>query len=832
MSWPFGFGKSKQEPGEKQTATITEEQEQAIKERAVQEFIAAGDTETKPIRGGRSSVNESQGNLLPNANSPISTDYPFYLLKILENLSIYNRHVSYAVDNIVSLANTPMDIYFADTVSDAETKAMKQHLKVVESQWYEFSEGRNSLTNDMLTQIAINGAVSVESVIKKNLSGIKKVVRVSPYAIRFAYDDKLEVHVPLQEWSGNINAQSKYPGFVELNPRTYIYMANRRYNNSPYPVPPFVAAMEDLLTESDMIGGFKNVMKRMGMMGFLSVLLTAPQPKQGESTDDYQQRLIQYLEVHRPHVEQGFSKGMTMGFKGAHEFKLEGTNMNAGGGETLMKMVKSLVFAGLKQDPNMLGENYATTETFGRVILAKMTKQIDNYQKIVASVWEKLYFRELTLAGFNPGYVECVFQAPMTGDRKRDMETEEINIRNVNAKYDSGVISQLQRAQELGYDQPAEDAPRVPDEPSPAVVAPAPVKPAAKEKETELKKPNVRMDYGFLLGNAEYQLGKFSPVKFDYTVPAECIPDNFLQFADNTDFGDKALNRFAKRYLKAVNKSFKEATKQCLPGLRAALEKMDESTRKEEFTDAVMFHLYRDWKQNFNDKVKPVVDEIVAESYRHFRSDKSIFTQAKGFNKGGSFIEVPDSVFGLLDYRAIEYLQRLDNLYLGKFITDDDTRRRVKEWIEEMYLSDNRPIGKDEQAIESFLEEFNDQVNLEAYKIRRIVETSVNKIRNYANVNYIDQAELEQFEVMEVLDSKTCKWCRHMDGKVFSVKQEVEKIKNLVDGKPEDVEKLSPFATKYKVDEFTTMDAAQLQAKGIASPGYHPHCRGRLTAVI
>lgn len=415
-----------------------------------------------PTIGSRSSINETSDGLIPGLRDVLQGDFPFELLRTLENAAMFNRHISYAVENIVTMASTEFEVEFFD-VSDQMQTEMRQELKRAWKSWYEHSDGINSLINDLFIQVAVYGCISAESVPAPELDRIKKVVRVSPYFIRFSYDREQDIHIPLQALSSIYNDRlgesTKYPGHIELNTKTYFYSALRRITNKPYGVPPFITAIEDLLTEADMVQSLRTMMKKLGMLGFLSVLLKAPQKKTNEDDGVYAGRVLDYLEKHRPQVEQGFSKGVTIGVKDAHEFELQGQNLNVQGADGLMKIVHMLIFSGVKQDPNLHGHNFSTTESFGRVIMTKMQTQISNYQDLVASFLDHTFLLHLRLCGFPITDLKTRFAKANVSDDLKEQQAENIKLKNIAFKQDRGWIDQNTAAQEAGYNEPAADGP-------------------------------------------------------------------------------------------------------------------------------------------------------------------------------------------------------------------------------------------------------------------------------------------------------------------------------------------------------------------------------------
>jgi SPP1 gp7 family putative phage head morphogenesis protein len=260
------------------------------------------------------------------------------------------------------------------------------------------------------------------------------------------------------------------------------------------------------------------------------------------------------------------------------------------------------------------------------------------------------------------------------------------------------------------------------------------------------------------------------------------------------------------------------------------LKLLPEGATLNQVTAAILFGLIKSWDNSFANPVADIVDDNIIDIYYFYRADKNIFSNAPENNKTKQeYFVVPDAVFELLDYRAIEFLQTLDRVYLGKFITDPDTEARILKWIKERFESGNVPVGQDNPLIDEFVQEFGDVVRLESWKIRRIIETTTNSARNTANVNYMSQALIAEYQVVEVMDDKTCGWCRHMNGKTFSVRIAVEQQERLYRDGINMLPKYSPFATSMKLDEFVKLDPKSIQNKGVRIPA-HPLCRGRYIA--
>ena len=139
---------------------------------------------------------------------------------------------------------------------------------------------------------------------------------------------------------------------------------------------------------------------------------------------------------------------------------MEDVTTNVNGAEKLFEMNAQLKMSGLKQDPLMLGRNFSTTETIGRVILAKLTTQIASYQSVVSTFMEELFTMHLRLCGYTFDFLDVEFERPMVGDQLRDAQVFGEKINNYITLYKQGILSQAQVAQLLGFEQADQDEPR------------------------------------------------------------------------------------------------------------------------------------------------------------------------------------------------------------------------------------------------------------------------------------------------------------------------------------------------------------------------------------
>lgn len=794
-----------------------------------EKFLTAEPEKYLPISATRSTEPDNSNTGFTGKNTILLPEYGIEWFSCLEHLSVFNRHISKALDNVINMSNTRKTISFSDKVPPKMQNAMKDYLNSKADNYYEYSGGSESLTNDLFVQAALYGATSFEMIPNETLNGIKKVARVSPKWIRFNYDDQSDGYLPVQQVRFNLQRQNLINGYIALNPTTYKYIAMRRVNESPYAMPPFLSAIEDIMVQYDMLANFKKMMNNIGLLGFLSVLVNPPKQRPGESEEDYYSRAANFLRTKvQPQVQQQIATGTAIGFKDTHDFKLQGNTMNVTGAKDLMQIVNTLIFQGLKQDPNLHGENYSTTETFGNVVMNLMSMQARNYQKCVAKSWEDIYMFDLILAGFHPGSVTVEYEVPDLKDQLKDAQTETAKILNANMKVDRGYISQDTAAQELGYDKAFNK------NPPPVAIAPTgnPAAPIADQKSNNLEIKVFNEAFAENLGALATEYDYYYPEEDDGFKPLVYKKPLRFDKVVSTDFHDKKLEEFSVSYQSEIDAVFSKAIDKAATSLEADLQGRNKPTTQEQVVDLVFYHLYKNWSMNFKEPAKAVTKRNIEKCYTYYRSDKSIFQTNKKENVAASFIVPPDSMYNLTDYRTMNYLQDSDDFYMGKFITDKDTRNRITQWVNNYFIDQGNPIGSSDTAIKAFINSFKELSNMETYKIRRIVETTLNKSRNYASILYIEQAQILKYEIVEVGDRLTCEWCRSMDGKEFEVADASKMIKDVTENPVESVPEITPFATSIKIADFKLLSNAQLVSKGIQTPPFHSHCRGRIVAVI
>ncbi len=701
------------------------------------------------------------GSAIPTDNNGIGyktellSDFPIQFLDLLDYLAINNEKVALAVTN-TKLAHTPHEIYFADSVSEIQKRKMLAHLKNVSNSW--FNGGIEILIGALLRQLVIKGCISADRVIQKGMKGISHIELINPKYIRFVRNGE-ERPYPVQIATGVTNGRELDVTGIKLR-ESYFYVPLEITDKSPYGIPMFLSALKVIDDTEKAKVSINSAVENTGLFGIYTAMMGLPPIGEGESEENYQARTQTYLDDSYKRIKRDGKSGVMVGFKDQDEFKYQANDADVSGGYEIMKMYNLLIYQGLKQDPNMMGESYTVSEAFAKVILAKTTQILKELQQRLASFLEHTYLMELILAGFAPQSIKVEFEESMPADKLITEQTRALKIANAKALFDNGIIDIETFANELGYDNAAD---------------------SEKLQATKVVS---------------------SEKSFDYNVPLECAESNYMK-------GEKRYNDYSK--------SINDLYSGFIESLKLGLKSIKKETKANKISDIIS----KIFAVEFADKTNEIVQPYINESYNDFRKDKSTFSKAKA-----KFFIIPEAVNGALDFRVIEYLIGFENYYLGKFIDDPDTQKRINEFINNFYNDNANATTND------FINGISNLVGAEIWKIGRILATTHSKIRNNANVLYMQQAKVAKYEIIEVNDRLTCPHCRVLNGKTFEVSNAVSNIKKEIESKPEDVGLVSPFATQFPIFEFEKLDSKGISELGILKPPFHPNCRGVLAAII
>jgi len=751
----------------------------------------------------------------------VGAAYPLEYLEAMQNLSLVNPDVAQMIDNIVQLGNTGHKVMVESDSEQVRDDAIEELNRFNMTVFGRFG-GIDGFVNSALAQIGRGGAISVEWVVNEDLTGIDKMVFVPLKEIRFLYDPDSGEYAPHQKTCDLTKGDQ---GLIALNTATYQYCAMQTLDNSPYAVPPILSALESITIQRDIVKNLRFIAKKMGLLGFVNFLIRAPKQSPGEKTEEYIARCQQFLDQQAQRLKHNYRDGIAVGFMDSFTVEHHSITGDAAGAKDLFEMNEQQVFSGLKADPALHGRTYSTTETYAGVVYEKMLSIITNYQRTVRSVLEYGYKLHLSLRGIDYQSLWIEFEPSKSLSAQRDETTYATRLANLKILYDQGIIDQNQFAQEAGYDRPAEEGPR-----NPLIIPPADTGESAQSKtvfELIFDKPSgsyrVPERRRYIASDVDDDESSAIDMQVIYKRCIEELDKHFPSCCPRKEsfelnHAQEQVDRFQREYFAAVYPVLRKSRNKTLKQVKAFFDDFDFETGDSDlFANGVLETMGLFFAQSLENSVlEKRTSSNIALIYSYFRLE-----DAEPF---GGTIPIKPS-FNLIDKKAINFLKNSDDFYFGRYLTNPQTKKDLKNWLVDEYLKSGRNL-RDSGELTKFKNRFGDRVAQEDYKILRVVETSTNRSRNWGNIFLAEQAKAASIEITGPLDNVTCPWCQSMTGKKFRVDPVVQHVRDVLDQDPDNLPTLNPFLPgRIHPAVVDALDENQLLSQGIALPPYHPHCR-------
>lgn len=392
------------------------------------------------------------------AYAPLSYSLPWEMLDYVELLATFNPDYSQAVENIKMLANSGHEL-MVDAESSLQQRRIKEDLELMARTIQEPHGGIDGVINKLLDQAAVFGAMCGEWVLDDRLTEVVDFVDLSPKKIRFFWDESLQVWAPFQKVTGAQLEEAKKNGqeirgqCVRLNTETFCYYAFDAAPESPYGTPPFLAALQNIGIQRDMVHNMAQIVKKIGLLGMVDLSIERLEPLAGESEADYAARAASYLEDYVEVAEDMVRDGGLVHFDDVNATMTQ-LGGNAAGATNIHKANEELLFSGLKSMPSVQGRSYSTTETYAGVAYDIIIRNTYKYQNAAKRVIERGYWLQASMKGMRPTKVTLKFNENRSLNRLQEAQSQAAEIRNQFMLWLLGIIDQNDVAQNLGYSQP------------------------------------------------------------------------------------------------------------------------------------------------------------------------------------------------------------------------------------------------------------------------------------------------------------------------------------------------------------------------------------------
>jgi hypothetical protein len=200
---------------------------------------------------------------------------------------------------------------------------------------------------------------------------------------------------------------------------------------------------------------------------------------------------------------------------------------------------------------------------------------------------------------------------------------------------------------------------------------------------------------------------------------------------------------------------------------------------------------------------------------------------------------------GGADTKSIKFIGDLDHFYFSKFAKN--TSEPLRKFFVEQYFENGAALFGRESSEE--LEEFRKVAgerlkNLTDRQTKTILQTAVQRVRNWAHIGSLSQARIRYARYAATLDSRTTEICRGIDGKKIKVgvaQTAIERLNQLEPGEFALELYESNAAKAFRKDPVgwleTEIDengfvSEEMTKNGLALPPLHPNCRTRLEGLI
>jgi uncharacterized alkaline shock family protein YloU len=173
----------------------------------------------------------------------------------------------------------------------------------------------------------------------------------------------------------------------------------------------------------------------------------------------------------------------------------------------------------------------------------------------------------------------------------------------------------------------------------------------------------------------------------------------------------------------------------------------------------------------------------------------------------------------MVDLKAVNWCAKDANFWIG-----DNFNTRLSESIQKTVIDNGMFLGLGRKEVGAILKD-----NLNAYYKktdaywRGLAATVINRARCFGGVSAMEQAMVEEYEILAMMDERTSPFCRMMDGHIFRLGDAIKARDDMLNATdPEEVKKVHPWIPYKKA---VNMTHKELVGQGQALPPYHFYCR-------
>lgn len=419
-------------------------QEYSRNERTVTASNFGGSKKTDAMEGGQ--VPKLRKHMLLN-DVTLKRYSPREVLEILK----YNHpDVSQAVWNFKIIGNSGyrVKVTLLDGVTEHKSgqKLIEDFLRNLEfynTNGYEKSKSINKLTDEMIDNILILGAASMEMVMDRNFENVLYFAPVDPDTISFEMEQGRLV--PYQNTSRN--------GKVKLDIPTFFYEGLDESVTDPYGTSPFLSVIQTILFHLQVLEDLKMIIHNQGygkydikiveevLLKRMPVNIRNNEVKKQAWLDEQLKSIIEAYSKLDPDAAFVHFDSVEVGMVDAAKATIDP--------QKIMAVIDAMMNNALKQFSTLMGRrSTGQTEQYAKMEIKIFMKSVQRVQRLIESMFSRALTKLLNINGMQ-GYVFFKFNDTEIRTELEKVNFEQIAIQNAQRKRDNGWITQDEAAEEI-----------------------------------------------------------------------------------------------------------------------------------------------------------------------------------------------------------------------------------------------------------------------------------------------------------------------------------------------------------------------------------------------
>ncbi|EMN98200.1 hypothetical protein LEP1GSC112_0151, partial [Leptospira interrogans serovar Pomona str. UT364] len=154
---------------------------------------------------------------------------------------------------------------------------------------------------------------------------------------------------------------------LPLNEEIYTYEPLETDEDSPYGIPPAIAAIKSMYSQSRGMENLEKSTSKWPLLGFLSVVMSKFRPAPGTDLKNSQTLQKEFLQKSAKEIEKSIESGLLVGSEGTKIDHHSIASEKSSGLRDVMQVIEEQLSSGMDTDLFILGRPTSVTETYAKV---------------------------------------------------------------------------------------------------------------------------------------------------------------------------------------------------------------------------------------------------------------------------------------------------------------------------------------------------------------------------------------------------------------------------------------------------------------------------------